>query len=366
MAMFKCPDCNKNVSDKAEMCPHCGHKFTQEEIQKLIKSQGKIKFFAFLFVILIVGYFAFSGCGDSPSSSDGDKATTAAQTEDNSKYAGKYEVLSVKNADVAGYTRRAVKMAIPLGMSKEELTEVMEYAANKIKKQEGVDRVWIHAYQNQTENYNGLPSANIDIDDKGNADGKVDFLMGYYFMDPEKYVVSKLPEEKRKEYYSNALLTEYSHDFGEERDKALEALRKKYGISKDEAHNISMEANIKGWRGPNVEKYADHGYYVPKEEVSKEWYQCGTLHNGSSEDWLHASHQNRLATCADFLFKFNEDGKLNLDLPPKSDMPALLSELKEYAAQLAIAVDEVVRSSKENLNIPQVAVIIMTQAGWIN
>jgi len=26
MALIKCPECNKKISDKSENCPHCGHK----------------------------------------------------------------------------------------------------------------------------------------------------------------------------------------------------------------------------------------------------------------------------------------------------------------------------------------------------
>ena len=25
MALVKCPECDKNISDKAEACPHCGY-----------------------------------------------------------------------------------------------------------------------------------------------------------------------------------------------------------------------------------------------------------------------------------------------------------------------------------------------------
>lgn len=31
MALINCPECNKEVSDKAEMCPHCGYKLPKQE-----------------------------------------------------------------------------------------------------------------------------------------------------------------------------------------------------------------------------------------------------------------------------------------------------------------------------------------------
>lgn len=61
MAMFKCPDCKKKVSDKAEACPRCGHKFTDEEIQKLLTMQSRAELVATVIVILIAGYCYFSG-----------------------------------------------------------------------------------------------------------------------------------------------------------------------------------------------------------------------------------------------------------------------------------------------------------------
>ena len=30
MALINCPECNKEVSDKAEMCPHCGYKLPKQ------------------------------------------------------------------------------------------------------------------------------------------------------------------------------------------------------------------------------------------------------------------------------------------------------------------------------------------------
>ena len=32
MALIKCPECGKQISDKAEMCPHCGINLKIEEI----------------------------------------------------------------------------------------------------------------------------------------------------------------------------------------------------------------------------------------------------------------------------------------------------------------------------------------------
>ena len=31
MALINCPECNREISDKAEMCPHCGYKLSIQE-----------------------------------------------------------------------------------------------------------------------------------------------------------------------------------------------------------------------------------------------------------------------------------------------------------------------------------------------
>ena len=34
MALFTCPECGKQVSDKAEMCPNCGCPISKQTIQE--------------------------------------------------------------------------------------------------------------------------------------------------------------------------------------------------------------------------------------------------------------------------------------------------------------------------------------------
>lgn len=86
MAMFKCPDCKKKVSDKAVACPHCGHKFTNEEIQKLLTMQSRAKLIATVIVILIAGYCYFSGDSTPQQSAPTTTMAEAKQTTDFSKF----------------------------------------------------------------------------------------------------------------------------------------------------------------------------------------------------------------------------------------------------------------------------------------
>lgn len=64
MALIKCPECNKNVSDKAENCPHCGYSFETKKANssnKLnnLKNKWNNKYLLVLLAVLIGGYFLF-------------------------------------------------------------------------------------------------------------------------------------------------------------------------------------------------------------------------------------------------------------------------------------------------------------------
>ncbi len=66
MALIKCPECNKNISDKAEACPHCGYNLKQksnrintENVLDNLKGKWDNKYLIIL-VLLIAGiYFIF-------------------------------------------------------------------------------------------------------------------------------------------------------------------------------------------------------------------------------------------------------------------------------------------------------------------
>ena len=64
MALIKCPECNKNVSDKAENCPHCGYSFETKKTNssnnlKNLKNKWNNKYLLVLVAVLVGGYLLF-------------------------------------------------------------------------------------------------------------------------------------------------------------------------------------------------------------------------------------------------------------------------------------------------------------------
>ena len=78
MALIKCPECDKQISDKAESCPHCGYSFekrtssnNQNNKANLneLKNKWNNKYLLIIVIILIAGYFFFI---DSPNTNNQD------------------------------------------------------------------------------------------------------------------------------------------------------------------------------------------------------------------------------------------------------------------------------------------------------
>lgn len=66
MALIKCPECNKNISDKAEACPHCGYNLKQKSSKintgnalENLKGKWDNKYLLILIVLIVGVYFIF-------------------------------------------------------------------------------------------------------------------------------------------------------------------------------------------------------------------------------------------------------------------------------------------------------------------
>ena len=63
MALIKCPECGKNMSDKAEKCPHCGYTAPKKMSGNInlnnLKEKWNNKYLIVLVLVLVCGYFIF-------------------------------------------------------------------------------------------------------------------------------------------------------------------------------------------------------------------------------------------------------------------------------------------------------------------
>ena len=54
MALLNCPECNREISDTADMCPHCGYKLQSKPINTVSQEKKKKIFIGVAVAILIV------------------------------------------------------------------------------------------------------------------------------------------------------------------------------------------------------------------------------------------------------------------------------------------------------------------------
>ena len=76
---------------------------------------------------------------------------------------------------------------------------------------------------------------------------------------------------------------------------------------------------------------------------TKEWYEGGTLHRAIISDWINATDQNKLATCANFMATV--------------DNTVSMTELKRRATQLKNCIDETIKGleSTNNESVAEIA-----------
>lgn len=93
MALIKCPECDKKVSDKAESCPHCGYSFKKKiEINddKLKELNGKWnnKYLIIILIVLVIGYFLFFNGSktNNTNTGNGGSPTTELKPNQNENY----------------------------------------------------------------------------------------------------------------------------------------------------------------------------------------------------------------------------------------------------------------------------------------
>lgn len=66
MSLINCPECNKEISDKAVNCPHCGNPINEQKpiiVRKDYKAKAKSFTIAGVIVFLISGFIGISTAG---------------------------------------------------------------------------------------------------------------------------------------------------------------------------------------------------------------------------------------------------------------------------------------------------------------
>lgn len=93
MALIKCPECDKKVSDKAESCPHCGYSFKKkieinDEKLKELKGKWNNKYLIIILVVLVIGYFLFFNGSktNNTNTGNGGSSTTELKPNQNGNY----------------------------------------------------------------------------------------------------------------------------------------------------------------------------------------------------------------------------------------------------------------------------------------
>ncbi len=93
MALIKCPECDKKVSDKAESCPHCGYSFKKKieinnEKLKELKGKWNNKYLIIILLVLVLCYFLFFNGqkGNNENTGNGGNPVTELKPNQNGNY----------------------------------------------------------------------------------------------------------------------------------------------------------------------------------------------------------------------------------------------------------------------------------------
>lgn len=92
--------------------------------------------------------------------------------------------------------------------------------------------------------------------------------------------------------------------------------------------------------------------------ISSEWYEGGTLHRGTMEEWKNGGSGDKLATAGDWVAYMRE--KLKSDIKPRS-----MDALRPLAAKLATCVEAAYDDRTANQKASDTAALCMASMGWL-
>jgi hypothetical protein len=112
--------------------------------------------------------------------------------------------------------------------------------------------------------------------------------------------------------------------------------------------NTEIKSEVKKVITPEIEQV--------EAEVEKEWYEDGTLHKATVEDWINATTENKLATTADWLISVPkireklEDGSRSVD------------SIKPFAESIVSCVDTATKGMPKNGKIVEAGALCISGA----
>jgi len=102
---------------------------------------------------------------------------------------------------------------------------------------------------------------------------------------------------------------------------------------------------------PSSSSSSSSSLLAPRATIAGEWYEGGTLHKATGQQWQAASHSNRLATSADFV--------------AATVKPSSMSELRTKATSMERCVTEATRGPESvSLKASELAAACVILLGW--
>lgn len=219
-----------------------------------------------------------------------------------------YEIIKIEDLSYLGVDRRRGKISVPSGLSKKGLIQNIYHSIKTIYNtyhSDGIS-IWIYARENDGQIGNYMGSAEFaPYGDWGKVDSNLPL---------EEYLVRL---DIQYWYYNP-------------KEKQFEPQKKQ----------------VKSHNGVEISRTSSSSSY------SKQWFKGGNLHKATVAQWKGATHQNKLATAADWLASTIWEGYLI--------SPDDFNKMKVKAQMLVNAVDGVVTVKKTDyLKVTELAAAII-------
>ena len=99
-------------------------------------------------------------------------------------------------------------------------------------------------------------------------------------------------------------------------------------------------------------------FAFPMESMAGHWYVGGTLYNATAREWHSSSHENKLATAANWTLMQPRIRKI-------SEKSSSMETVRPYAIELVACVDNISAwESYADDNISSLAAACMVSMGW--